>query len=260
MRAEATEKAQWRGGELFPQSHDRTRREMKYAKILEVLTDFMGGEFPAGARCLDIGCASGYGSELLATRCAEVVGVDIELASIERASKEASSPKTRYLVNQGATLPFAEESFDLVVYNYVAFYERAYARQIDEVRRILKKGGLCYFSTINRFPLPGALAGKRIHEIPLSMFWLPGAVGRWYARRRETIELYPSSYWLLKRLLAGFEIHDYTGKILLDPEKYLEGDGDMLRAVQRIPRGLRSALSRFVIPFADAWIMVLVKV
>lgn len=260
MRAEATEKAQWRGGELFPQSHDRARREMKYAKIIQVLAEFMGRETLAGARCLDIGCASGYGSELLASRCAEVVGVDIELASIERASQGATPGRTRYLVNQGATLPFAEESFDLVVYNYVAFYEPGYARQIDEVRRILKKGGVCYFSTINRFPLPGALTGKRIHEIPCAMFWLPGSVGRWYARRRETIELYPSSYWLLKRILAGFEVHDYTGKILVDPEKYLEGDNDMLRAVDRIPRGLRSALARFFIPFVDAWIMVLVKV
>ena len=232
---------------------------MKYAKIIQVLEDFMGRDAMAGARCLDIGCASGYGSVLLASRCAEVVGVDIELASIERASQGSMSGRTRYLVNQGATLPFADKTFDLVVYNYVAFYEPGYADQIGEIHRVLKKTGVCYFSTINRFPLLGALTGKKIHQIPYAMFWLPGGVGRWYARVRSTIELYPSSYWSLKRMLAGFEVHDYTGKIMVDPDRYLAGDDEMLHAVKRIPKGLRSALSRFFIPFADSWIMMLVK-
>lgn len=70
----------------------------------------------AGKHVLDAACGEGYGSALLAEVAAEVVGVDIDAASIEHArARYGASPCLRYERADATRLPFADRAFDLVV-------------------------------------------------------------------------------------------------------------------------------------------------
>jgi ubiquinone/menaquinone biosynthesis C-methylase UbiE len=69
-----------------------------------------------GKRVLDAACGEGYGSALLAEGAAEVVGVDIDAASIEHARTRYGSKQNLRFEHADATkLPFPDRSFDLIV-------------------------------------------------------------------------------------------------------------------------------------------------
>lgn len=73
-------------------------------------------ELAKGRRVLDAACGEGYGSALLAGRAKDVIGVDIDAATIAHAQvRYASVPRLRYQQADAARLPFDEKSFDLVV-------------------------------------------------------------------------------------------------------------------------------------------------
>src|SRR5258708_6669853 len=69
-----------------------------------------------GKRVLDAACGEGYGSALLAANAAEVVGVDIDVATLDHASaRYAPIERLRFVHGSCAALPLADASIDLVV-------------------------------------------------------------------------------------------------------------------------------------------------
>jgi SAM-dependent methyltransferase len=81
------------------------------------------GKLAAGRRVLDLGCGTGYGSaHLLAAGAATVVGLDPDERSLTYARRRFGGPRLRFvrgsaeeLADLSATLPAAEERFDLIV-------------------------------------------------------------------------------------------------------------------------------------------------
>jgi SAM-dependent methyltransferase len=74
------------------------------------------GRFAAGARSLDLGCGTGYGSaELLAAGAAEVVGIDPHRSSILYAKRRFGSRAARFRVGRAEDLGGELGRFDLTV-------------------------------------------------------------------------------------------------------------------------------------------------
>jgi ubiquinone/menaquinone biosynthesis C-methylase UbiE len=69
----------------------------------------------SGTRILEVFCATGLFSRILARTGAEVFSVDISRRMIGRASRAGGGLGTGYLVADAAHLPFPDASFDLVV-------------------------------------------------------------------------------------------------------------------------------------------------
>jgi SAM-dependent methyltransferase len=70
----------------------------------------------ADRRVLDAACGEGYGSALLSRVAADVVGVDIDAATVAHArARYAQLPRLRFEQSDAAALDFAPASFDLVV-------------------------------------------------------------------------------------------------------------------------------------------------
>jgi SAM-dependent methyltransferase len=90
--------------------------------------------------------------------------------------------------------------------------------QMSEIRRVLKKAGLCYFSTANRnFPIEGFTKIPLLHYLPRVIF------GPLYKMIRKTdIELYLLGYRGMIKLIetAGFSYSEYTLDIMKKPAKY----------------------------------------
>jgi SAM-dependent methyltransferase len=99
-----------------------------------------------GRRVLEVGCGQGVVLTWLASRGAQTVGVDMSTASIARtrdgARQLAVADRVRLAIADAETLPFPSESFDAVVSFGVLHHTPDTARSIEEVRRVLKPGGL----------------------------------------------------------------------------------------------------------------------
>ena len=109
---------------------------------------------------LDLGCGRRIlppwradTERMLVRSCPQVVGVDVDLDAIA----ENRSVSLKCLAT-GATLPFADESFDLVTANMVVEHLETPLADFQEISRVLKPGGAFLFHTPNAMGYPTLLA------------------------------------------------------------------------------------------------------
>jgi ubiquinone biosynthesis O-methyltransferase len=120
-----------------------------------------------GRAVLDLGCGGGFMSEALASRGAEVIGIDISRSAVAAATRHAVDRRLpiRYLVGSAEDLPLPSRCLDCVVCVDVLEHVRSLDHVLDEVRRVLRPGGLFLFDTINRTRLASfvmVFCGERI--------------------------------------------------------------------------------------------------
>ena len=98
-----------------------------------------------GKRCLDAGCGGGRGSVLMAQCGArEVVGIDLSSKNIESSRRRALQKRLVNLRFEQASLdsiPFDDESFDIVWCNGVLHHTERPDQGLQEISRVLKTGG-----------------------------------------------------------------------------------------------------------------------
>jgi SAM-dependent methyltransferase len=104
-----------------------------------------------GRRVLDAACGEGYGSWLLASEAAEVLGVDVDAAAIAHAlARYATRPNLRYLQASCAALPVAAGSIDLIVSFETIEHLEGQEAMLAEFRRVLAPGGALIISSPNK--------------------------------------------------------------------------------------------------------------
>jgi SAM-dependent methyltransferase len=115
--------------------------------------------FPRAApgRLLDVGC--NWGRWTIAARRAgyEPVGIDPSIQAIVAAARIARQldEDVAYVVGDARSLPFPDESFD-VVFSYSVlqhFDDAAFGRAAEEMSRVLITGGVAYIQVANRYGL-----------------------------------------------------------------------------------------------------------
>lgn len=127
---------------------------------------------------LDVGCGGGFLTNALALEGHNVTGIDLSPSSLEIAKKYDRTGKVRYLEADAYTLPFENESFDVVCAMDILEHVTEPERLIREASRLLRPGGLFFFHTFNRNPLSYLLiikgvdwfvpnAPKNMHVYPL---------------------------------------------------------------------------------------------
>lgn len=100
-------------------------------------------------RILDVGCATGYATRLLAKRYrqAQIIGVDIAFGMARRARRRAGwFARTRFVNADAEFLPLPTASVDMVVSN-AAICWCDLPRVLNEFGRVLRPDGLFVFTT-----------------------------------------------------------------------------------------------------------------
>jgi SAM-dependent methyltransferase len=131
----------------------------------EVLEAWVCEHLQPASSWLDVGCGRGGLPEKLASSHPRLVGVDPDWLSLH----EYRQPRVARAVAQGEALPFAAESFDLLLAVWVFEHLPNPAATLCEFARVLRPGGKLIFITPNaQNPL---VALNRINQW-LSQ-WLP---------------------------------------------------------------------------------------
>ncbi|HZI84571.1 MAG TPA: methyltransferase domain-containing protein [Casimicrobiaceae bacterium] len=109
--------------------------------------------FVEGRRVLDAACGEGYGSALLGAVAASVTGVDIDMATIDRArATYADGKRIRFIASSCTGLPLPSASIDVVVsFETIEHLEAAdQLAMLIEFARVLTPEGLLVLSSPNK--------------------------------------------------------------------------------------------------------------
>ena len=218
--------------------YDKELRYKKAKKICAILAEYYGKrargilqpfglqDEPAGRNSpmaqlsvLDLGCGAGTITAYLSKEFANVTGIDNDRSAIEYALHQPCAANLSFHLLDALESGFPDASFDIVICNHAYEHVDSLRKLLREVRRMLRPGGICYFSAENRLNIMEAH-----YKLPF-LSYLPKAWAHLYLRLTRKGRFYCEnlmSYWGLKRLVSefDFEIIDYTPKIINRPDKY----------------------------------------
>jgi len=181
-------------------------------------------ETTRGARALDLACGTGDIAFALERAGASVVGLDVThrmlvLATAKR-DRHLNSPAAPWFINGDMmTLPFPDESFDLVTTGYGLRNVPDIKGALDEIRRVLRPGGQVLSLDFNRpeqpvvrfvylayLTLVGSALGYVLHRDPDTYRYIPESIRR-YPGARGVVALmlqrgFTNASW--QRVLGGF--------------------------------------------------------
>jgi SAM-dependent methyltransferase len=129
------------------------RHEIAYRFALPLL---------AGQRVLEVGCGEGYGTALLASSAAQVIGLDYDALTIAHAARRY--PQARFVRGNLAALPLPSASVDVVATLQVIEHVWNHNEFVRECLRVLRPGGLLLVTTPNRLTFSPGL------EVPVNPF------------------------------------------------------------------------------------------
>lgn len=212
--------------------HSVHGRQRKAETMRRVLLEARGGSL-LDADVLNLGCSTGIIDEYLAKHVRSMTGVDIDEPAVLLAESRKSAANMQFRVGDAMALSFDDCSFDVVICSQVYEHVPDAERMMSEIRRVLRPGGLCYFAATNRW----GVMEKHYHLPFLS--WLPGKAANAYLRLSGKGDVYYEKHLGYRGLLdlaSAFEIEQWTGRIIDDPERYAASymfPGRLARTVAR---------------------------
>ncbi len=102
---------------------------------------------------LEIGFGEGYGTNEIAEHARSVVGSDLQPELAEYAKDKYSGRGIEFLCASAESLPFKDETFDVIISLQVLEHVKIYQAMIKESYRVLRKGGKAIHITPNRLTM-----------------------------------------------------------------------------------------------------------
>jgi ubiquinone/menaquinone biosynthesis C-methylase UbiE len=113
------------------------------APFVETLLDAAG--VVAGIRVLDVCCGTGLVTAAATARGARTIGLDFSPAMLHQARH--AHPELQFDEGDAEALPYAEDSFDVVVSNFGIHHVPRPDKALAEATRVLRPGGRIAFTT-----------------------------------------------------------------------------------------------------------------
>jgi len=199
-----------------PYVYDVENRERKARTMTAVLADYLREPLDR-YDLLNVGGSAGIIDNYLADHFRRVVGIDIDERAISHAQATYRRDNLEFRLADALNLPFADDSFDVVVCSHVYEHVPDPYKMFREIRRVMKQNGICYFSAGNRL-----MWNEPHYNLPL-LSVLPRPLAHIYIRLAGKAPHYHEkhlSYWGLKTLVKDFSRTDYTARLVTEPGKY----------------------------------------
>jgi ubiquinone/menaquinone biosynthesis C-methylase UbiE len=200
----------------FTSMYDVATREKKARTMVAVLSEFCESPI-SGMRLLDVGSSTGIIDNSLADYFGTVVGIDIDSTAVAHASPLFKKDNLEFQLGDAMNLQFPDNSFDVVICTEVYEHVPDAFRMMDEIFRVLKPNGVCYFAAANRIML-----NEPHYNLPL-LSVIPRPLANVYLRLMRKSRHYHElhyTYWGLRKLVRRFVVHDYTPRMINAPAKY----------------------------------------
>lgn len=133
----------------FTTPHGRYVQHYEHEMIMDL------ADIKADMDVADVGCGTGLYTEELCRLGAKVVGIDISPEMLEIAAKKTMlyQDQIKFVVGDAASLPFYDNSFDLVFsVTAMEFFQKP-KQCLHEMYRILRPGGHMVVATLNSLSL-----------------------------------------------------------------------------------------------------------
>lgn len=137
------------GERIVPQKNRTQEDHFLYLRHLFAY-EFAQQEIPQASVVLDFGCGEGYGTGWLSQHFKSMVGIDVEPDVIAHAAQHYGSENCAFVMYNGQTLSFQDNSFDAVLSFQVIEHVLDDQQYIKEAYRVLKAGGKFIITTPNK--------------------------------------------------------------------------------------------------------------
>jgi len=160
-------------------------------------------KFVANKQVLDVGCGSGYGSDILANAgAAKVIGVDISEETILYCQKYYKQSNLKFEQGDCTSLKFKEKSFDVIVALELIEHIENEQKFLNETKRLLKKNGILILSTPNKetHGLDHPLEGKQKNPFHVKEYTekeLLLTLNKFFTNTTLLYQFYPSTLAIL---------------------------------------------------------------
>jgi 2-polyprenyl-6-hydroxyphenyl methylase/3-demethylubiquinone-9 3-methyltransferase len=148
---------------------------------------------PRGKKALEVGSGGGHMSEDIARLGFDTTGIDPSERSVQVATEHAglSGLKIHYDVGTGESLPYGDESFDVVLCCDVLEHVQDLSKVISEIARVLRRRGVFCYDTFNRTLISRLAVIKFCQEWKRWAFLLPNLhVWQMFIKPRELKTLF----------------------------------------------------------------------
>jgi len=168
-------------------------------------------------RVLDVGASTGIIDAHLSNYFGSITGIDIDTKAIDHAKRSFERNNLFFNDGDALNLQVHDESVDVVICSQVYEHVPNARKMMDEIFRVLRPGGACYFAASNRLML-----NEPHYNLPL-LSVVPRPIAHWYILLSGKAARYHElhfTYWGLKNLVKNFDVVDYTVEIISKPDKY----------------------------------------
>jgi hypothetical protein len=225
---------------------EEDKRRRKAAKLISVLTHFLGRDDLDGLTVADVGCSAGFISdELVRAGASRTIGVDIDVPGLRRAA-DRFGDRVAFVCGDGARLPFADGSLDVIVFNHIYEHVVDPDAVVGDHHGVPADDGALYLGLGNKYGII-----EPHYKLPF-LSYLPYGLADRYVRAFGRADQYYERFRSrggLRRMLAGFQVWDYTFSVIAEPGRF-HGESDLPGPVARLPepavRALRPVIPTFL--------------
>ena len=202
---------------------NQTERVQKAKKTIAVINDYLETKsayqkgLSPNFSVLDIGCSTGYLTKYYASQFNYVIGIDIDENAIKYARTHNSGQNLKYEIGDSLNLDFPDNSIDIVICTHIYEHVPDPKQMMNQIYRVLKPGGFCYFVAGNRLVLI-----EPHYRLPFLSI-MPKWMANYYLRLTKNGKYYYENLLFLpdlKNIVKQFELTDYTVQVVSNPQKF----------------------------------------